>query len=61
MRLRRHARSARVRWNELVRGMPSLFVCGRDRGQPIEELIGSFLEHADELIIKPTLFVTAVQ
>jgi len=31
MRLRRHARSARVRWNELVRGMPSLFVCGRDR------------------------------
>jgi len=33
MRLRRHARSARVRWNELVRGMPSLFVCGRDRGK----------------------------
>jgi hypothetical protein len=33
MRLRRHARSARVRWNELVHGMPSLFVCGRDRGK----------------------------
>lgn len=33
MRLRKHTRCARERWNELVRGMPSIFVCGRDRGK----------------------------